>query len=888
MADLHAADVVRFGVVRDKSATRHRKSKYAIPLLPILILCWLLAIAATSQAASQAYVRSLTIASGAPVAVTADDQENLYVIDGGNNKLDIYNSGGIATGTIRELAGPIGVAVDGRGRIFIGSGNEGSVNIYGPDGVFLYALGAGKGEFTRPIAIGVDTAGNAYVVDAEAHRVKVFHQDGSPAFSFGGHGGEDGRFNNPTALAVNGASLIIADLPVIDSSQGPHEGARIQIFDLQGNFISSFGEYGVGEGKLAKPLGLAVDAGGRIYVADAYQNVIQIFDGDGLFLGTVYDQAEPLRSPLDIAVGLSTGRLFIASRNNAGIEVYSKGGQHTIMAGAEEGGIISPAGAVAVTAGGSQIFTISPAPGYQIADVLVDGVSQGARTTYAFTHVAAGHTIRVSFVSVTQTITAGAGLYGTISPSGAVVVPTGGSQIFTITPEEGSRIADLLVDGVSVGAPAVYTFTAVTESHSIEALFIHKGHTITALSTSGGSISPAGPVAVARGSEQTFAITPEPSYRIADLKVDGVSQGALTSYTFLDVAVDHTIEAQFGTSYALTVTVTGNGTVISSPAGIDCPGTCSAEFASGAEVILTAVAEEGAAFVGWHGDFGSSGAQCVLSMDKPLSIGAFFVADIQDDGFEFGDLSGLPWLTGDSTGASGWLVQADVRHTGGYAAQTPVLNAGETAFLEVGLELTEADDVSFWHRVSAAAGSFLSVAVDGVEQGRWTGNDWTEARFGVAAGRHTFRWEYRAGADGGAWLDDIRFPAHAAVSYPVIDIKANTFDGPLSLAAESVLVTIGILGGELVGEEAEWWLIGETPFGWMSYDQHSGSWQPGSFVTYQGPIADIVTHVPVLAVPDLPAGLYTLYFGIDRQHGGGMDDEAAYDAVILRVGEQRE
>ena len=56
-----------------------------------------------------------------------------------------------------------------------------------------------------------------------------------------------------------------------------------------------------------------------------------------------------------------------------------------------------------------------------MADVLVDGVSVGAVTSYTFTDVTADHTIEATFAINTYTITASAGANGTISPTGAVV-----------------------------------------------------------------------------------------------------------------------------------------------------------------------------------------------------------------------------------------------------------------------------------------------------------------------------------------------------------------------------------------------------------------------------------------------------------------------------------
>jgi hypothetical protein len=71
----------------------------------------------------------------------------------------------------------------------------------------------------------------------------------------------------------------------------------------------------------------------------------------------------------------------------------------------------------------------------------------------------------------THTITASAGTGGTIAPIGDVPVTDGASQGFTMTPDPGYYISDVLVDGVSVGAVASYTFTAVTLDHTIAASF---------------------------------------------------------------------------------------------------------------------------------------------------------------------------------------------------------------------------------------------------------------------------------------------------------------------------------------------------------------------------------------------------------------------------------
>jgi len=147
--------------------------------------------------------------------------------------------------------------------------------------------------------------------------------------------------------------------------------------------------------------------------------------------------------------------------------------------------------------------------------------------------------------TTSMTITAAAGTGGTISPSGSVSVVYGGSQTFTITPDADYRIADVKVDGVSVGAVISYTFSAVTSSHSIYATFA-KNPVITASAGSGGTISPSGQVSVIYGASKMFTINASAGYHIIDVLVDNVSQGSITSYNFTSVLADHTISVTFG------------------------------------------------------------------------------------------------------------------------------------------------------------------------------------------------------------------------------------------------------------------------------------------------------------------------------------------------------
>ena len=70
-------------------------------------------------------------------------------------------------------------------------------------------------------------------------------------------------------------------------------------------------------------------------------------------------------------------------------------------------------------------------------------------------------------------------------------------------------------------------------------------YTIKATAGAGGSISPSGSVSVREGRDQTFTITPDKGYAVANVKIDGKSIGAVKSYTFENVRRTHTIEVIF-------------------------------------------------------------------------------------------------------------------------------------------------------------------------------------------------------------------------------------------------------------------------------------------------------------------------------------------------------
>ncbi|MCP4309875.1 MAG: T9SS type A sorting domain-containing protein [Bacteroidetes bacterium] len=146
--------------------------------------------------------------------------------------------------------------------------------------------------------------------------------------------------------------------------------------------------------------------------------------------------------------------------------------RYIITASAGEGGSISPSGFVVVKRDGKKTFTITADPGYDISDVLVDGESVGAVTRYEFTKVKEHHTIEAIFIIWSYTITPSAGANGSIEPSEAIKVKHGSDQEFSISPNQGYGIEEVLVDEASVGPVALYTFTDISSDHTISATFI--------------------------------------------------------------------------------------------------------------------------------------------------------------------------------------------------------------------------------------------------------------------------------------------------------------------------------------------------------------------------------------------------------------------------------
>jgi len=170
-------------------------------------------------------------------------------------------------------------------------------------------------------------------------------------------------------------------------------------------------------------------------------------------------------------------------------------------------GTITPSGNIIVNDGANQTFQIIPSEHYHIADVKADGTSVGKVASYTFPNVTSDHTITASFESDIQ-IQATTVNHGTIIPSGNVIVDYGADQQFTLKPDNGYQVDNVLIDDHGIGPVSTYTFSNVTtKDHTIVGIFsplkILKSNPGTFIYTDIGSTDPNKNIIIYNGNNVT-------------------------------------------------------------------------------------------------------------------------------------------------------------------------------------------------------------------------------------------------------------------------------------------------------------------------------------------------------------------------------------------------
>lgn len=226
-----------------------------------------------------------------------------------------------------------------------------------------------------------------------------------------------------------------------------------------------------------------------------------------------------------------------------------------------------------VAAGGSVTLTVSPNDGYMVSSVLVNysevELSDGK---LVLSDIDGNKVVSVTFeeIEYTETVTVSVGDNGTVSPSGSVVVERGEDLELTITPDDGYRIASVILDGTDVTSEvkdSVFILSNVVSGHSVRVEFEVITYTVTVTAGENGSADPTTSV-VEYGKSLKIVFIPEPGYRTSYLTINGgdrIVPDDRTNYVIDDIIEDKAVEVFFerdDSAYAsVSVAIVGHGTV---------------------------------------------------------------------------------------------------------------------------------------------------------------------------------------------------------------------------------------------------------------------------------------------------------------------------------------
>lgn len=271
-------------------------------------------------------LQQLTAAGGTPLALPSDvavtDNGRVYVVDGGNHRLVIYDAlGGLVAAVGQhgdgneQFAEPLGVAVDRGGLVYVADAGNHRVQVLDGEGRFLRALPLmDGGKPVRPADVAVsELSGNLFVTGNNTHRVMKLSPQGEVLGSWGGEGVAQGQFRYPATLVVREGMVAVVDVL----------NTRVQIFDEDGRYHYQLGEWGVLPGQLFRPKGIAIDQAGRYYISDSYMEVVQVFDSGYQLLHVLGKRGKPYRfvSPVGLAVGLDE-RLYVTEMLGNRVSVF--------------------------------------------------------------------------------------------------------------------------------------------------------------------------------------------------------------------------------------------------------------------------------------------------------------------------------------------------------------------------------------------------------------------------------------------------------------------------------------------------------------------------------------------------------------------------------------
>jgi len=280
-------------LIRLYSQNIDRKGCVIMKKYLIFISVILLAFLSANAAADTNYITILSFGEygnrpgefNYPVCLTLDKDNNLYVSDWENDRIQKFSSDGRLLKVIPEgegedalkLDSPVGLALDSKGNIIVVEQFNNRIHKISPEGKSLQMTGKegnGPGEFLNPRGIAIDKDDNIYIVDTGNSRIQIF----SPALEyikqFGKEGMGDGEFYYPRGIAFDGeGNMYVADTF--------HD--QVQVFSKEGIFLRKFGESGSELGQFNGTRYIAFDSKDNIYITDYKNGKVVEYDKDDNF-----------------------------------------------------------------------------------------------------------------------------------------------------------------------------------------------------------------------------------------------------------------------------------------------------------------------------------------------------------------------------------------------------------------------------------------------------------------------------------------------------------------------------------------------------------------------------------------------------------------------------
>jgi hypothetical protein len=248
-----------------------------------------------------------------PVGIAVSADGRIVIADPGAHCLHIINPvkkeyDFIAETKFGKFESPVGLAFAPGGKLYVSDSQRGDIIVLDED---FDAQKEIKDSLSRPTGLLV-VGTKLYVVNTGMHGIAVFDLEGNYVSSFGQRGAGGGEFNYPLSLAFRDSLYVVDGL-----------NYRIEKLDVNGRYGSSIGQHGNVAGRFASPKGIAVDSDGNIYVTDALMDNIQIFNPAGqllLIVGQKGSANGEFQSPGGIAID-GNDKIYIVETMNKRVQV---------------------------------------------------------------------------------------------------------------------------------------------------------------------------------------------------------------------------------------------------------------------------------------------------------------------------------------------------------------------------------------------------------------------------------------------------------------------------------------------------------------------------------------------------------------------------------------